>query len=96
MGVPIHGNDYLLWPVSVDSVGGSFSESHHGDGFLDSCPLLHFKTRQYPFIDNICKCLYLWGVLKEADCLGLLPSNQLSCKAFSLHCVYLAFSAAES
>lgn len=53
VGVPIHGNDCLLWQVSVDTGGGSLSESHQEDRFLDSCSLLHYKTRQYPFIDDI-------------------------------------------
>lgn len=91
VGVPIHGNDCLLWQVSVDTGSGSFSESHQGDRFLDSCSLFHCKTRQYPFIDDICKCLYLWGVWEEANCPGLLLSNQLSCKAFSSHWVDLMF-----
>lgn len=68
VGVPIRGSDSLLWQVSVDTGQGvgAFSESHLGEGFLDSCSLLHFNARQfkvqYPFIDNICKCLFLWGV----------------------------------
>lgn len=81
VGVPIHGNDCLLWQVSVDTWEGPFSESHQEDRFLDSCSLLHYKTSQYPFIDGICS-VYLWGVLEEADCPGLL--HQLSCLQFTL------------